>query len=109
MPLHDHHRQRGPHGGQHHPGPARARQRDGDRRQRGDARVPRDGAQYDGVHPWQKVKQGNYPTKAQIYRGLSKMGIGSPKEWQEDFKDSVGTVKQGVQKAEKVVVKEHKQ
>lgn len=65
--------------------------------------------QYDGVHPWQKVKQGNYPTKAQIYRGLSKMGIGSPKEWQEDFKDSVGTVKQGVQKAEKVVVKEHKQ
>lgn len=62
--------------------------------------------QYDGVRPWQKIKQGRYPTKAQIYRGLSQIGIGSPKEWQNDFKDSMNTAKQGIQKAEKVVVKE---
>ncbi|MBR4508915.1 MAG: hypothetical protein IKP23_05580 [Elusimicrobiaceae bacterium] len=65
--------------------------------------------QYDGVHPWTKVKQGRYPTKAQVYRGLSRLGIGSPQEWKDDFKDNVGTIKQGVKKAENVVVKEHKQ
>ena len=62
--------------------------------------------QYDGVRPWQKIKQGRYPTKAQIYKGLSQIGIGSPKEWQDDFKDSMNTAKQGIQKAERVVVKE---
>ena len=65
--------------------------------------------QYDGVHPWQKIKQGKYPTKAQIYKGLSQIGIGTPKEWQEDFKDNVGTIKKGVKKAESVVIKENKQ
>lgn len=65
--------------------------------------------QTDGVKPWQKVKQGRYPTKAQIYRGLSKMGIGSPQEWKEDFKDNMNTAKKGIQKVEKVVVKENKQ
>lgn len=65
--------------------------------------------QLDGVRPWTKVKQGRYPTKAQVYRGLSKLGIGSPKEWQEDFKDNVGTVKKGVQKAERVIKKEKNQ
>ena len=65
--------------------------------------------QLDGVKPWTKVKQGQYPTKAQIYRGLSKLGIGSPTDWQEDFKDNVNTVKKGVKKAESVVVKEHNQ
>ena len=65
--------------------------------------------QYDGVKPWQKIKQGKYPTKAQIYKGLSQIGIGTPKDWQEDFKDNVGTIKKGVKKAESVVVKENKQ
>ena len=64
--------------------------------------------QYDGVHPWQKVKQGKYPTKAQIYKGLSQIGVGSPKEWQSDLKDNVGTIKKGVEKAERVVVKENR-
>ena len=62
--------------------------------------------QLDGVRPWQKIKQGRYPTKAQIYKGLSKIGIGSPKEWQEDFKSNVNTAKGGIKKVEKVVVKE---
>lgn len=65
--------------------------------------------QYDGVKPWQKVKQGRYPTKAQIYKGLSQIGIGTPKEWQEDFKDNMNTAKSGIKKVEKVVVKENKQ
>lgn len=65
--------------------------------------------QYDGVHPWQKIKQGRYPTKAQIYKGLSQIGIGTPKEWQEDFKDNMNTAKSGIKKVEKVVVKENRQ
>ena len=65
--------------------------------------------QNDGVKPWQKIKQGKYPTKPQIYRGLSKIGIGSPKDWQEDFKDNMNTAKTGIKKVEKVVVKENRQ
>ncbi len=65
--------------------------------------------QLDGVHPWTKVQQGKYPTKAQIYRGLSKLGIGSPQDWKDDLKDNVNTVKKGVKKAESVVVKEQNQ
>ena len=65
--------------------------------------------QYDGVKPWQKIKQGNYPTKAQIYRGLSRIGIGSPERWKDDFKDNMDTAKQGIKKVEKVVVKENRQ
>lgn len=64
--------------------------------------------QNDGVKPWQKIQQGKYPTKAQIYRGLSKIGIGSPKEWQEDFKDNMSTAQKGLKKVERVVVKENK-
>ena len=37
------------------------------------------------------------------------MGIGSPQEWKEDFKDNMNTAKKGIQKVEKVVVKENKQ
>lgn len=65
--------------------------------------------QNDGVKPWQKVQQGRYPTKAQIYRGLSKIGIGSPKEWQEDFRDNMSTAQKGLKKVERVVVKENRQ
>ncbi len=65
--------------------------------------------QLDGVKPWTKIQQGKYPTKAQIYRGLSKLGIGSPTDWKEDFKDNVGIVQKGVKKAESVVVREPKQ
>lgn len=65
--------------------------------------------QTDGVKPWQKIQQGKYPTKAQIYRGLSKIGIGSPQEWKDDFHDNMNTAKKGIQKAEKVVIKEQNQ
>ena len=65
--------------------------------------------QYDGVKPWQKIKQGRYPTKAQIYKGLSQIGIGSPDEWKDEVKYNVNTAKKGVQKVERVVVKENKQ
>ena len=65
--------------------------------------------QYDGVKPWQKIKQGHYPTKEQVYRCLSRIGIGSPERWKKDFKDNMDTAKKGVQKVEKVVVKENKQ
>lgn len=65
--------------------------------------------QTDGVKPWQKIQQGRYPTKAQIYRGLSKIGIGSPQEWKNDFQDNMNTAKKGIQKVEKVVVKEQNQ
>ena len=65
--------------------------------------------QNDGVKPWHKVQQGRYPTKAQIYRGLSKIGIGSPDKWQSDFKDNMDTAKKGLKKVEKVVVKENNQ
>ena len=65
--------------------------------------------QTDGTKAWDKVKAGNYPTKPQIYRGLSKIGIGSPNEWKEEFKDNMNTAQQGIKKVEKVVVKENRQ
>ena len=65
--------------------------------------------QNDGIKPWQKIQQGKYPTKAQIYRGLSKVGIGTPQEWKEEFKDNVNTAQKGIKKVEQVIVKENKQ
>lgn len=65
--------------------------------------------QNDGIKPWQKIQQGKYPTKAQIYRGLSKVGIGTPQDWKEEFKDNVNTAQKGIKKVEQVIVKENKQ
>ena len=65
--------------------------------------------QSDGVKPWHKIQQGRYPTKAQVYYGLSKIGIGSPKEWEDQMQEGRSSAKKTINKVERVVEKEIKQ
>ena len=59
-----------------------------------------------GVRPWDKVKQGRYPTESDINRGLSKFGLKDVKHVQSTVGGVARKVGEGLEDAKAVVVKE---